>query len=77
LISRLLRWDPDERISLSEALDHAYFVGPYLSRVDGTEHATLKEMQAYDAELRRAAADAGHEINEIEVEGMCACHDAI
>ncbi|CAN0467316.1 unnamed protein product, partial [Discosporangium mesarthrocarpum] len=42
LLGNLLRWDPIERISAEEALEHAYFSGPYLSRVDGTAHATRR-----------------------------------
>lgn len=42
LLWRLLRWDPMERISVSEALEHAYFSGPYRSRRDGSLHATQR-----------------------------------
>lgn len=42
LLWRLLRWDPTERISVSEALEHAYFAGPYRSRRDQTLHATQR-----------------------------------
>lgn len=42
LLWRLLRWDPMERISVSDALEHAYFAGPYRSRRDGSLHATQR-----------------------------------
>ncbi|CAM9227026.1 unnamed protein product [Ectocarpus sp. 4 AP-2014] len=48
LLWRLLRWDPMSRISASDALEHAYFVGPYLSRRDGTLHATQRDAMEYD-----------------------------
>jgi hypothetical protein len=45
---------------MQDAAEHAYFMGSYKSRIDGSEHATLKEVMAYDAEIHRASADAGH-----------------
>jgi hypothetical protein len=42
LLSRLLEWDPSQRMTLEEAQHHAYFVGPYVSHVDGAEFATAK-----------------------------------
>ncbi|CAM9501869.1 unnamed protein product [Ectocarpus fasciculatus] len=48
LLWRLLRWDPMSRISASDALEHAYFVGPYRSRRDGTLHATQRDAMEYD-----------------------------
>lgn len=30
LLSLLLKWDPNERITIREALNHAYFVGLYI-----------------------------------------------
>jgi protein phosphatase 1L len=47
LLSRLLRFAPTERISLQDALLHAYFAGPYVS-ADGQEHATKAEAAAHD-----------------------------
>jgi serine/threonine protein kinase len=38
LISRLLRWNPKERIDLRQAFKHAYFTGSYVSDIDGSEH---------------------------------------
>lgn len=47
LLWRLLRWDPMERISVSDALEHAYFAGPYRSRRDGSLHATQRYLPQY------------------------------
>ena len=49
LIARLLRWDPSQRLSLDRALQHAYFVGPYISKHDNTSHPTLDELYKHDA----------------------------
>lgn len=38
----MLRWDPMERIAVADALEHAYFTGPYRSRRDGSAHATRR-----------------------------------
>lgn len=53
LLWRLLRWDPMERISVSEALEHAYFVGPYRSRRDGSLHATQRYVRIVQRLQRR------------------------
>lgn len=42
LLWRLLRWDALERISVTDALEHAYFVGPFISLRDGSAHATRR-----------------------------------
>ena len=47
LLSRLLRFAPSARISLQDALLHAYFTGPYVA-ADGQEHATKAEAVAHD-----------------------------
>lgn len=52
LLWRLLRWDPMSRISASDALEHAYFVGPYRSRRDGTLHATQRSVSHYSSSTR-------------------------
>jgi serine/threonine protein phosphatase PrpC/serine/threonine protein kinase len=49
LLYRLLRWDPDQRMRIDDALRHAYFVGPYVSAVDGSEHATEDDMKTHEA----------------------------
>ena len=53
LLWRLLRFDPAERISAAEALDHAYLraQGPHRA-LDGTDHATMAERVAHDAMLK-------------------------
>jgi serine/threonine protein phosphatase PrpC/serine/threonine protein kinase len=48
LLSRLLHFNPCRRISLADALQHAYFVGPYISLRDGSEHATASDRTRYD-----------------------------
>lgn len=55
LLSRLLKWSPAERISLDEALQHAYFVGVYESALDGSSHYTSRDRDAYDVALTRSA----------------------
>ena len=94
LLSRLLRWDPHERISprevrahpyptvtgqqhddnddllttvgpltnTNQALEHAYFRGPYVSGVDGTEHATAQELAAHDRRVRNVFLPTRHPI---------------
>jgi uncharacterized C2H2 Zn-finger protein len=57
LLHRMLKWEPSERITLQEALTHAYFVGPYVSPVDGTEHMTAADLQKYDSTPHPSAAD--------------------
>lgn len=52
LLGRLLCFDPLQRISLSEALNHAYFHGPYVSAHDGEEFATLKEMIFHNQQFK-------------------------
>jgi serine/threonine protein phosphatase PrpC/serine/threonine protein kinase len=51
LLQRLLNWDPAKRIAMADALHHAYFVGPYISTVDGSHHATKEELLAHDKRL--------------------------
>lgn len=55
LLSRLLRFHPEDRIAAAEALQHAYFVGPHVSDVDGSLHATAAERAAHDARVGAAA----------------------
>jgi len=54
LLWRLLRWNPSERISAREALNHAYFKGPYVSSIDGSHHATRSELKEYDSSHAKA-----------------------
>ena len=48
LLSRLLLFRPSERLPLTEALDHAYFRGAYISEVDGSEHPTATDLYLHD-----------------------------
>lgn len=65
LLTRLLQFEPNLRMPLSEALLHAYFVGPYRSSVDDSEHATAAERDIYD------------ERNNVSVGGTAASSPAI
>ena len=51
LLSRLLEFDPTRRIDMVEAVNHAYFNGPYKSEYDGSEHATENELLLYESFL--------------------------
>lgn len=53
LLSRLLAWNATSRLSMEEALTHAFFAGPYLSDIDGTQHALLRLRQEHDLALVR------------------------
>jgi serine/threonine protein phosphatase PrpC/serine/threonine protein kinase len=57
LLSRLLKFNPNERLSLQDALKHAYFVGAYRSNLDNSEHATELEMLAHDLALTKQCSD--------------------
>ena len=35
-----------------KALEHAYFRGPYVSRLDGSEHPTRRDLEAHDRKVR-------------------------
>ncbi|CAM9213865.1 unnamed protein product, partial [Chrysoparadoxa australica] len=48
LLWRLLRWDPKQRISAEDALEHAYFAGSFISKRDASEHATFREARAHE-----------------------------
>lgn len=52
LLSRLLHFDPLQRIDLNEALLHAYFKGPYVCEQDGSLHATPKDLHDYVCSLQ-------------------------
>ena len=51
LLSRLLRWNPADRISMLSAFKHAYFTGPYVSDIDGSEHGTEEDLTNHNMEL--------------------------
>jgi hypothetical protein len=51
LLHRLLKWTPSERITLHGALTHAYFVGPYVSGLDGSEHMTAADLEKHHAHV--------------------------
>uniref|UniRef100_A0AAV1U655 Uncharacterized protein n=1 Tax=Peronospora matthiolae TaxID=2874970 RepID=A0AAV1U655_9STRA len=44
LMWKLLQWNPSERIPAAEALQHAYFQGPYVCRQSGRQFATRQEL---------------------------------
>ena len=48
LLSRLLAFRPSDRLPLTEALEHAYFRGAYISEIDGSEHPTAAELYLHD-----------------------------
>lgn len=51
LIWKLLQWDPKQRISAREALNHAFFVGPYICNETGRAFATNKELSVHQSYL--------------------------
>ncbi|CAM9229893.1 unnamed protein product, partial [Ectocarpus fasciculatus] len=61
LLYRMLSFDPADRISLRDVLEHAYFRGPYTSRVDGTLHGTTQEAVLYDCALDMKSAKNCHD----------------
>ena len=44
LLSKLLQFDPMKRMSMTEALNHAFFQGAYVCEKDGSEYATKDEL---------------------------------
>ena len=52
LLHRMLKWKPNDRITLRDALSHAYFVGPYVSSLDGSEHMTAEDLRNHDSSFR-------------------------
>jgi serine/threonine protein phosphatase PrpC/serine/threonine protein kinase len=54
LLRRLLHWEPRHRMSMKDAMKHAYFTGPYMSFVDGSEHATEYDMLRHNDEIASA-----------------------
>lgn len=60
LLSRLLTWNSTSRLSMEESLAHAFFVGPYQSDIDGSQHALLRLRQEHDLALVRE----GYELEE-------------
>lgn len=55
LIWSMLQWAPRDRVSATEALDHAFFVGPHVAS-DGSLHGTRRARDAHDASLRAEAS---------------------
>lgn len=58
LLVRLLCFNPMERISMKDALSHAYFHGPYVSVYDGLEFATFQELNAHVQKWKKLHRDA-------------------
>ena len=69
LLSRLLQWKPEDRISMLTAFKHAYFTGPYVSDMDGSEHGTEEELARHHLELFMSDGDL---FDESEVSGAVA-----
>ena len=51
LLSRLLAWSPEARIDMSTAAKHAFFMGAYVSDLDGSEHATQADLSLHEFNL--------------------------
>ncbi|KDO16164.1 hypothetical protein SPRG_18300 [Saprolegnia parasitica CBS 223.65] len=51
LLYKLLQWDPAKRISAIDALEHAYFRGPYVCPESGREFSTRRELEVHEAYL--------------------------
>ena len=68
LLHRLLKWRPTDRITLQQAMLHAYFVGPYVSTVDGSEHMTAEDMKKHD-DLSRSSDLTGMIGRVVHAEG--------
>ncbi|OQR96554.1 protein phosphatase 1L-like protein [Achlya hypogyna] len=51
LLYKLLQWDPAKRISAADALQHAYFRGPYVCGETGRAFATRAELEVHEAYL--------------------------
>lgn len=58
LMKRLLAFEPTARIPLREALEHAFFRGPYHCDIDDTLHATLADMYSYESSVLLDFIDA-------------------
>jgi serine/threonine protein kinase len=66
LLVRLLRWQPGDRLSLKRAVHHAFFMGPYTSDVDGSEHGTSEDLAQHNFELMRARGGIGEEVFNLD-----------
>jgi serine/threonine protein kinase len=47
LLWGLLQWEPTKRLTAKEALEHAFFKGPYICLTTGLKFATLKEFHLH------------------------------
>lgn len=56
LIWRLLQWHPSARISAKEALQHAFFQGPYVCHESGRQFATKDELLLHERYLEAQRA---------------------
>ncbi|KAG1705396.1 hypothetical protein DVH05_004325 [Phytophthora capsici] len=56
LMWRLLQWHPSERITAEEALQHAYFQGPYVCNESGRRFATRQELHLHERYLEAQRA---------------------
>ncbi|KAE9127666.1 hypothetical protein PF010_g4790 [Phytophthora fragariae] len=56
LMWRLLQWHPSERISAEDALEHAYFRGPYVCKESGRRFATRQDLLLHEHYLETQRA---------------------
>ncbi|KAL4109919.1 hypothetical protein PRIC1_001613 [Phytophthora ramorum] len=56
LMWRLLQWHPSERITAQDALQHAYFRGPYVCKESGRRFATHQELLLHERYLEAQRA---------------------
>lgn len=61
LLWRLLAWSPVNRISAVEALEHAYFRGPYRCPESDREFATRGDLETHQAYLKARDAKRGRD----------------
>ncbi|CAK4391457.1 unnamed protein product [Aphanomyces euteiches] len=77
LLWKLLQWDPEKRITARDALNHAYFQGPYVCSESQRAFPTLQELKLHQAflESKRAAKRDTfiQRIYELPTEFYCSC----
>lgn len=73
LLRRLLAFEPGDRISMQDALKHAYFTGPYVSQVDKSLHGTKADRIRYDTLQKYSQRPDGHcaaaAVDEVDANG--------
>ncbi|OQS06191.1 phosphatase 1L [Thraustotheca clavata] len=76
LLYKLLQWDPSKRITAQEALEHAYFHGPYVCNETGRTFATKVELELHKSYLesqRQSNAFILRKVDDIPEEIHCNC----